>query len=1208
MYLYNLTLSRASGIQSAIYGNFSAPKAQEIIVSRGRVLELLRPDENGKMQTICSTEVFGVLRALAPFRLTGASRDYIVLGTDAGRIVILEYKKDKNAFVKIHQETFGKSGCRRIVPGEYLATDPKGRACMIGALEKQKLVYVLNRDSAANLTISSPLDAHKSHNIVFSICGLDMGFDNPVFAAIELDYADADQDSTGEAASEAQKHLTFYELDLGLNHVVRKWSEPVDNGANLLVPVPGGGDGPGGVLVCAENFIIHKNEGQPDVRAVIPRRTNLPVDRGVLLVSHATHKQKGLFFVLVQSEYGDLYKVTLEYTGETVKELKVKYFDTLPPAASICVLKTGFLFAASEFGNHALYQFQGIGDDDDSVESSSVNLMETEEGFQPVFFDPRPLRNLLLIDEMESLMPVTDMRVANLLNEEIPQIYTLCGRGPRSTLRVLRPGLAVTEMAVSPLPGNPTAVWTIRRSAADEFDAYIIVSFLNATLVLSIGETVEEVNDSGFLATTPTLTTQLLADDSMLQVHPGGLRHIRADRRVNEWRVPGRRTITKAATNERQVAIALTGGEIFYFELNAQSILLEVEKKEMAGEVACLDIAPVPQGLQRSRFLAVGGNDSTVRILSLDPTAPLKQLALQAVQATPESLLLLDSPATGAEGGEEGAGAGALFLHVGLANGVLNRTEVDRNAGQLSDTRQRFLGTRPPKLFAANVRGQRSMLALSSRPWLAYSDMGRYNLTPLSYEALDYASGFASEQCPEGFVAVAHNTLRIVALERLGETFNQSSLRLRYTPRKFAIHPDHKTIAIAESDHAAVPLAERDDGAVSMDALPNGSGGAPQGPEQDEERAALEDQFGAPKGPPGQWASCLRLVDPTSMQTTHVLELDNNEAAVSLCLVQFPAHTEEGLLLAVGTCQGLTFYPRQCDEGFIRIYRFQDQGKALELVHKTPVGGIPGALIAFKGRLLCGIDATLRMYDLGKKKLLRKCEHRKLPTHIANIHVMGDRIYVGDAQESFHYFKYKKAENALYEYADDIVPRYLTSALQLDYDSMCGGDRFGNISIVRLPPEVSAQVEEDPTGGKFAGASGKLQGAAHKLEDIVSFHVGDIVTGLNRAAMQPGGQESIIYGTLMGSIGALLPFTSREDVDFFQHLEMHLRQEHPPVSGRDHMAYRGYYYPVKDVIDGDLCEQFSQMAPEKQRSIAEELDRTPGEVLKKLEDIRNKIL
>ena len=60
--------------------------------------------------------------------------------------------------------------------------------------------------------------------------------------------------------------------------------------------------------------------------------------------------------------------------------------------------------------------------------------------------------------------------------------------------------------------------------------------------------------------------------------------------------------------------------------------------------------------------------------------------------------------------------------------------------------------------------------------------------------------------------------------------------------------------------------------------------------------------------------------------------------------------------------------------------------------------------------------------------------------------------------------------------------------------------------------------------------------------------------------------------------GALIPFTSREDVDFFLHLEMHMRQEHPPLSGRDHMAYRGSFYPVKDTIDGDLCEQYSQVS------------------------------
>ncbi len=109
------------------------------------------------------------------------------------------------------------------------------------------------------------------------------------------------QDPTGEAASEAQKQLVLYELDLGLNHVIRKSSEPVDNGANLLIPVPGGEDGPGGVLVCAENYLIYMKDGMAEtIQAVIPRRNTLRGDRGVLIVAWAKHQVKTMFFFLLQ--------------------------------------------------------------------------------------------------------------------------------------------------------------------------------------------------------------------------------------------------------------------------------------------------------------------------------------------------------------------------------------------------------------------------------------------------------------------------------------------------------------------------------------------------------------------------------------------------------------------------------------------------------------------------------------------------------------------------------------------------------------------------------------------------------------------------------------------------------------------------------------------------------------------------------------------
>ena len=75
MFLYNLTLQRATGITHAVHGNFSGTKQQEIAVSRGKILELLRPDPNtGKVHTLLTVEIFGVIRSMMGFRLTGGSK------------------------------------------------------------------------------------------------------------------------------------------------------------------------------------------------------------------------------------------------------------------------------------------------------------------------------------------------------------------------------------------------------------------------------------------------------------------------------------------------------------------------------------------------------------------------------------------------------------------------------------------------------------------------------------------------------------------------------------------------------------------------------------------------------------------------------------------------------------------------------------------------------------------------------------------------------------------------------------------------------------------------------------------------------------------------------------------------------------------------------------------------------------------------------
>lgn len=207
-----------------------------------------------------------------------------------------------------------------------------------------------------------------------------------------------------------------------------------------------------------------------------------------------------------------------------------------------------------------------------------------------------------------------------------------------------------------------------------------------------------------------------------------------------------------------------------------------------------------------------------------------------------------------------------------------------------------------------------------------------------------------------------------------------------------------------ESDQGAYTAEEREAAKKEcFEAAGNSENGNAEqmenGEDEDDSDPLSDEQYGYPKSESGRWVSCIRVLDPRTMQTTCLLELQDNEAAFSICTVNFH-DKEHGALLAVGTAKGLQFWPKKSFEAaYIHIYKFKEDGKVLELLHKTQVDGVPLALCQFQGRLLAGIGSVLRLYDLGKKRLLRKCENKLFPNSITAIHTYRDRIYVGDMQE-----------------------------------------------------------------------------------------------------------------------------------------------------------------------------------------------------------------
>lgn len=310
------------------------------------------------------------------------------------------------------------------------------------------------------------------------------------------------------------------------------------------------------------------------------------------------------------------------------------------------------------------------------------------------------------------------------------------------------------------------------------------------------------------------------------------------------------------------------------------------------------------------------------------------------------------------------------------------------------------------------------------------------------------------------------------------------------------------------------------------------------------------------------------------------------------------------LYLAVGMAIDMSICPRSATSSAILLFRVDPSKGSLTLTHRTPVDGIPSTLTSFGGRLLAGVGSALRLYDIGMRQLLRKCETR-LPTFATALASQGWRVFVGDSASSILLLQYHPTDNRFQLVADDTQQRPITALLPLDYDTVAVSDRFGSFSVLRLPASVAEDLENESTAGAIAAKREHLFGAPFKLERLVEFYLGDTITSISKATLAYGSRELLLYTTISGGVGIFMPFTSRDEALLFQNLEMTLRGETPAgLAGRDHLIFRSHYAPVKAVIDGDLCETFYNLGGDRMHFVAQGLDRSPIDLLKRIQDMR----
>ncbi|ODV87427.1 hypothetical protein CANARDRAFT_194901 [[Candida] arabinofermentans NRRL YB-2248] len=1203
--LYNLTLQPSVSAVKCCIGNFTGnKKQQEVVRATNTAIELWKLNKKtGQLVKAFSQDTYSNIRSIQNFKITKSLKDSLIITSDSGNLAIVEFDNNKGRFRRASCEPYSKTGIRRIGPGEFIATDGEGRAAMIAAIEKNKLVYTFRKDSNDDLLVSSPLEANKNNTLTFDLTGLDVGFDNPMFASIECDYSNFENDST----KELYKTLSYYELDLGLNHVVRKYSEDINNSSNFVIAIPGGVHGPSGVLISSDGMVQYKYLNKMAHSVPIPKRTGQVCSSRI--VAGVVHRLKKAFFVLLQSDQGDLFKVTLDYSpqdsdesngeGGIVDHMEIKYFDSLPICTSLLIFKAGFLYANCESGDQYVYQFEKLGDDPNDKVFTSTNYPDDVAVLEDpdTFFDVKPLDNLNLVSIIENLNPLIDSKLYDSGNaSDLPVIYSLCGSGPRSSMKILNHELPFSEIVSQELPSVVQKVFATKLSKDDVYDKFMILSFVDGTLVLGIGEEVEEVENSGFVSDTNTFDVQQIGSTSVVQIHPHGIRQIfykdGEPQKNIDWNTPTGIEIVCSSCTNTQVVVGLSNRELAYFEIDEFDRLIEYnERKEMDAQITSVSLGDLPQGKSRFPFIVVGCKDSSLTILSCDPSDPLETISKEVLSATAHSLLIRSMKDSTLfinseidvidEEDNTQLSTSVLYVHIGMENGVYARLQMDLSTGELSNPRNKYTGPSPVSLAPLRIGNENVVSIISTRTYLGYTTAGDFKITPLTKPTFQHMCSFKSEDVPSnGVLSIHGKDLLIMTIDQLDSDFLIESINLRYTPKAMQDCSDlNGMLYVAESDYQLVTY------------------------ELDEEKIEYCQQFGY-EYKEDSWGSCLQVISVEDKAVGQTIELIK-EAAFKVCKVKFNSHPNDDYLV-VSTSTDQRLNPNSNSGSYLRVYKIQEDG-SLEFLHKTKVDSLSLSIIQFQNGLLVGSANSLTLYDLGLKQLLKKASTKLNCQQIVDMKTQGFRVVVSDIRDSVRFVVYKPLEGKFIEFVDDSIQRHITKTVMVDYDTILGGDKFGNLFVLRCPQQISELSDEENHGALLINKEQKLNGTAYRLNNLFNFYVGDIPTSFEVGSLTMGGTSCIVYTCLQGKIGCLHAMKSLSEINFFKELQKFVIQELELLTDRSYLKFRSYYTPIKGCIDGDLVEEYYKLSNEKRVDIATKMDRLPRDIDKRISEMRSRV-
>lgn len=1143
---YCVTAHPPTVVNSCCTGNFTSPTDLNLVLSKCNLVEILSVTPEG-LRPVKEFKINGKVEVMKFFRPQAMDKDRLFLITARHNAMILE-AEGAGASLEIVTKAYGNVGDRigkKSENGTIAVIDPEARMIGLRIYDSLFKVIPLERDQSELRAYNIRMEELKVIDLNFL-----HGCAQPTLVLIHEDYHG--------------RHVKTREISLRDKEFVKMvWKQDnVEREAQDVIPVP---EPFGGCIIIGQESIVYHNGSY--YHAIAPQKMQTST-----ICCYTRVDSDGSRYLLGDMA-GHLYMLLLlkeEKMDGTVqiKDLKLELLGETTIPECLTYLDNGYVYIGSRLGDSQLVRLNVEADEN----ASYVTVM----------------------DSFTNLGPICDMVVVDLERQGQGQLVTCSGAYKEGSLRIIRNGIGIHELASIDLP-SIKGMWPLRcgdgvgggggvdasGTAATELDNTLVLSFVEQTRVLTLsGEEVEETDIPGFLSEQQTFYTGNAVYGQLIQVTPSSVRLVAASSKqlVDEWHPPGARVISLTGCNSEQVVCA-AGPILFYIEIKAGKLVLAADTT-LEHEVACIDVTPLADGDARSEVVAVGlWTDITVRLFRLPALEEMTKETLGG-EIIPRSILMTQFEGTN-------------YLLCALGDGSLFYFVIN-NLGCLTDRKKVTLGTQPTVLRKFRTGSTTNVFACSDRPTVIYSSSQKLVFSNVNLKEVKHMCPLNAQAYPDSLALATESSVTIGTIDEI-QKLHIRTVPLGETPRRIAYQEQTQTFGVISYRHdihgkdglfparqSASTLVTQTTASSSMPSLGGprpGTGGGGGGTTPSDFGQELE-------------VYSLLIIDQNTFEVLHAHTLMQQEYGMSLISCKLGDDPNPYYVVGTGIVN-----PEESEPKSGRILIFQWKENKLVQIAEKEIKGACYDLKSFNSKLLAAINSTVRLWEWTADKELRlEC------SFFNNIIALflktnGDFILVGDLVRSMTLLQYKTMEGSFDEIARDYSPNWMTAVEIIDDDTFLGCENAFNMFVCQRDSAASTDEERQ------------------QMTEVGQIHVGDAINVFRHGSlvMQNLGDAgtphtgSILYGTVFGAVGLVTQLPT-EHFDFLTDLQKRLAKVIKSVGKIDQDFWRSFFNerktePMEGFVDGDLVESFLDLSREKMTEVVQGLSLSDGSGMKKEADV-----